>query len=208
VRVPKSLSQSEIDDFRARLISVAERLFAEKGQDAVSMRQLAHELGVSVMTPYRYFKDKDDILAATRASGFDRFAEALETAYDSVEDPVQRARMVGEAYLKFAFQHPAAYRLMFDLTQPNEESYPELARAGERARKTMSAYVRCLIAAGQLVGDPEIIAHVCWAAIHGLVVLKLADKIAPHIEFELLWREMSRALNVGFGPESRLTAAA
>ena len=206
--MPKSLSQSEIDDFRTRLITVAERLFAEQGRDAVSMRQLAQALGVSVMTPYRYFKDKDEILAATRASGFDRFAEALETAYDSVNDPVQRARMVGQAYLKFAFDHPSAYRLMFDLTQPNEESYPELARAGERARKTMSAYVECLIGAGQLVGEPEIIAHVCWAAIHGLVVLKLADKIAPHIAFERIWQEMSRALNIGFGPQERLTAAA
>jgi len=206
--VPKSLSQSEIDDFRARLISVAERLFVERGRDEVSMRQLAQELGVSVMTPYRYFKDKDDILAATRASGFDRFADALETAYASVEDPVQRSRMVGEAYLKFAFENPAAYRLMFDLTQPNEEDYPELARAGERARKTMSAHVECLLRAGVLEGDPEVIAHVCWAAIHGLVVLKLADKIAPNIPFETLWLQMSRALNVGFGPRSRLTAAA
>jgi AcrR family transcriptional regulator len=206
--VPKSLSQTEIDDFRTRLISVAERLFAEEGRDAVSMRQLAHALGVSVMTPYRYFKDKDEILAATRASGFDRFAEALETAYDSVNDPVERARMVGDAYLKFAFENPSAYRLMFDLTQPNEEGYPELARAGERARKTMSAYVECLINAGQLVGEPDVIAHVCWAAIHGLVVLKLADKIAPHIAFDLLWQELRRALNVGFGPQNRLTAAA
>jgi AcrR family transcriptional regulator len=206
--VPKSLSQTEIDDFRTRLIAVAERLFVEQGRDAVSMRQLAQALGVSVMTPYRYFKDKDDILAATRASGFDRFAEALETAYDSVNDPVQRARMVGDAYLKFAFENPSAYRLMFDLTQPNEENYPELARAGERARKTMSAYVECLLGAGQLVGEPEIIAHVCWAAIHGLVVLKLADKIAPHIGFDRLWQEMQRALNVGFGPQNRLTAAA
>jgi len=206
--VPKSLSQSEIDDFRARLIAVAERLFVEQGRDAVSMRQLAQALGVSVMTPYRYFKDKDDILAATRASGFDRFSDALENAFDSVNDPVQRARMIGAAYLKFAFENPSAYRLMFDLSQPDEESYPDLARAGARARATMSGYVECLLDAGQLVGDPEIIAHVCWAAIHGLVVLKLADKIAPHISFEELWQEMSRALNVGFGPQDRLTAAA
>jgi WHG domain-containing protein len=116
--------------------------------------------------------------------------------------------MVGRAYLDFAFENPSAYRLMFDLTQPNEENYPELARAGGRARKTMSAYVESLLRAGQLVGDPEIIAHVCWAAIHGLVVLKLADKIAPHISFEQLWVEMSRALNVGLGPQDSLTAAA
>ncbi len=41
------------------------------------MRQLAAELGCSPMTPYRYFKDKDEILAAVRAAAFDRFSEAL-----------------------------------------------------------------------------------------------------------------------------------
>ena len=53
------------------------------GLEAVTMRQLAAELGVSPMTPYRYFGDKDDILAAVRARAFDRHAEALETAYDT-----------------------------------------------------------------------------------------------------------------------------
>ena len=45
------------------------------------MRQLAAELGVSPMTPYRYFEDKDAILAAVRTRAFDRFAEALELAF-------------------------------------------------------------------------------------------------------------------------------
>ena len=57
------------------------------------MRQLAAELGVSPMTPYRYFEDKDDILAAVRANGFNRFAEALETARDGAGGrPGARAR--------------------------------------------------------------------------------------------------------------------
>ena len=41
------------------------------------MRQLADDLGCSPMTPYRYFRDKDAILAAVRAAAFDRFAAAL-----------------------------------------------------------------------------------------------------------------------------------
>jgi hypothetical protein len=52
---------------------------------------------------------------------------------------------------------------------------------------------------GVLKGDPETIAYVFWAAIHGLVVLKLADKLPPDRGFDELWGEMSRALNLGFG---------
>jgi AcrR family transcriptional regulator len=200
--LPRSLSAAEIADFRDRLIEAAERLFVEHGPDAVSMRRLAAELGVSPMTPYRYFKDKDDILAAAQASGFDRFAEALETAYDSAGDPLGRARKVGEAYLKFAFEHPAAYRLMFDLKRPTEAHYPELVRAATRARATMSHYTQGLLDAGLIAGDPKVIAHVFWAGIHGLVVLKLGDLIEPELEFDRLWSEMWRALSVGFAPRT------
>ena len=100
--MPRVLSETDVADFRERLCEAAERLFAEHGPDGVTMRQLAAELGVSPMTPYRYFKDKDAILAAVRANGFNRFAEALEAAYDSESDPVERSRIVGDAYVAFA----------------------------------------------------------------------------------------------------------
>jgi AcrR family transcriptional regulator len=198
--VPRSLSPSEIEGFRNRLIAVAERLFAEQGPAAVNMRQLADALNVSVMTPYRYFEDKDEILTAVRASGFDRFADALEAAYDAAPDCAGAARAVSEAYMRFAFENPAAYKLMFDLSQPTEDDHPDLARAGARARVIMAAYIQNLLDANLLAGEPEIIAHVFWAAFHGLVVLKLADKIAPHIDFEMLWRELARSLTAGFAP--------
>ena len=90
--MPKTLSPEDIADFQDRLCDAAERLFAESGPDAVTIRQLATDVGVSAMTPYRYFKDKDAILAAVRARAFDRHAEALERAYGAApDDPIRRA---------------------------------------------------------------------------------------------------------------------
>jgi len=117
--MPRVLSETDVADFRERLCEAAERLFAEKGPDAVTMRQLAAELGVSPMTPYRYFQDKDDILAAVRANGFNRFAAALEAARDSAKDARSRGKAVGRAYVAFAVGHPHSYKLMFDFNQPN-----------------------------------------------------------------------------------------
>src|SRR4051794_34956188 len=178
--MPRVLSDTDVADFRERLCEAAERLFAERGPDAVTMRQLAAELGVSPMTPYRYFEDKDDILAAVRANGFNRFAEALERARDSATGDVRRrGAAVGEAYVTFALENPHSYKLMFDFNQPNVEKYPDLVAAGQRARQTMTGYVHDAIAEGIVSGDPQQIGLMNWAAIHGAVILELAGMLPP-----------------------------
>ena len=151
VFVPRPLSDDDIADFRERLCDAAETLFAEKGPQAVTIRQLAEKIGVSPMTPYRYFKDKDAILAAVQARAFERHAEALETAWrDAPGDAEAKARATGEAYVRFAFEHPQAYKLMFDVSPPTEGLYPDLERAAERSRRTMTLYLEPLVDAGQL----------------------------------------------------------
>ena len=196
--MPRVLSDTDVADFRDRLCNVAERLFAEKGPDAVTMRQLAAELGVSPMTPYRYFKDKDDILAAVRTNGFNRFAEALETARSSGTGRL--GSHVGEAYVNFAFAHPNTYKLMFDLNQAMDDSYPDLVAAGRRAHENMSAWVKDLIAAGKMAGDPEQIGAMFWAATHGVVVLEMAGKLprgAAHDLRNLLTVTLAKGLRPG-----------
>src|SRR5438105_3118406 len=117
--MPRMLSEMDVADFRERLCEAASRLFAARGRDAFTMRELASELGVSAMTPYRYFRDKDEILAAVRARAFTRFAEALEAGMAIPGDALGKAAAVYDAYVDFAFGEPASYRLMFDLSQPN-----------------------------------------------------------------------------------------
>src|SRR5258708_23806096 len=124
--MPRVLPNPDAADSRDRLCEAAERLFAERGPDAVTMRQLAAELGVSPMTPYRYFEDKDDILAAVRANGFNRFAESLEQARESISGAHARGAAVGEAYVTFALEHPHSYKLMFDFNPPHPQKDPPL----------------------------------------------------------------------------------
>jgi AcrR family transcriptional regulator len=197
--MPRVLSEADVADFRERLCEAAERLFAEHGPDAVTMRQLAAELGVSPMTPYRYFRDKEDILAAVRTNGFNRFAQALETARDTAKGARAKGAAVGEAYVSFALDHPHTYKLMFDLNQPLEGDYPELTAAGQRARSTMSAYVKDLVAEGILAGDPEQIGMMFWAAAHGAVVLELAGKLPQGVARDLA-HSMNTAMGKGLRP--------
>ena len=197
--MPRPLSPEAVAEFRLRLCQQAEILFAQGGEQAVTMRNLATALGVSPMTPYSYFKDKDEILAAIRASAFTRFAIALETAMAKSADPLTASALTGQAYIDFAQAHPAAYRLMFDLCQPNEDSYPELAAASRRARATMSAHVRGLIGAGMMEGEPELLGHIFWAALHGAIVLDMAGKLGDGIDPVMLRAGIMTAVSRGLG---------
>ncbi|MEW5686258.1 MAG: TetR/AcrR family transcriptional regulator [Pseudomonadota bacterium] len=197
--MPRVLTDTDVADFRERLCAAAEKLFAEKGPDAVTMRQLASALGVSPMTPYRYFKDKDDILAAVRTNGFNQFAEALEKARAGAASARAKAAAVGDAYVRFAFEHPHTYKLMFDMNQPMDESYPELVEAGRRAHETQTAWVKDQIAAGEMAGDPEQIGEMFWAATHGVVVLEMAGKL-PTGTAKDLHHQISATLAKGLKP--------
>ncbi len=195
--MPRTLSAADIDAFRARLCDVAEGLFAAHGPDGVTMRELADALGVSSMTPYRYFKDKDAILAAVRTRAFNRFAEAMEEA---------RARLrevsggePGNAYLDFALANPAAYRMMFDVNQPTASDYPDLVVAMDRARLTMGAGLRELAEQGKIKGDIGLMAHVYWSVMHGAVMLELAGLLHDPLDARAIATPAIESLARQFG---------
>jgi AcrR family transcriptional regulator len=177
--VPKVLTDTDIETFRERLCDIAEEMFAAHGPDGVTMRQLAAELGVSSMTPYRYFKDKDAILAAVRKRAFTRFADAMEKAWAEAD---HKSGQPGAPYLDFALGNPAAYRMMFDTYQPTFNEYPDLKAAMERARATMMAGFRKLAAMGVFTGDVELAGHLHWSAMHGAVMLEMAGLLRPPLD--------------------------
>lgn len=198
------LTETEIADFRRRLCEVAERLFVERGVEGVTMRHIAERLECSAMTPYRYFRNKEEIFAAVRAAALDRFSERLEAARRTFGSPARRGRAVGEAYLQFAVEERDAYRLIFDLSQPNESGYADLAAANARSRKTMTDYMEDLVAAGVMSGDPKTLGLIYWAGTHGLVNLFMAGKIGE-TELRGLHRQMTQTLARGArrGPEQK-----
>jgi AcrR family transcriptional regulator len=202
------LTADEIASFRARICEVAERLFAERGVPAVSMRELATALGRSATAAYRYFRDKEEILAAVRTAAFDRFADRMETAMAAARGARARGLALGRAHLDFVAAEPHAYRLMFDLTQPDEARYPELQRAAARTTRVMTSWVEELLAEGIVRGDPIQLAHVFWAASHGLAVLHLAGKLPPGFDLLGAQRETMRLLARGTRYEPRAHRAA
>ena len=203
--MPRELSHESVQDFRAKVGEAAAALYAGGGESAITMREIARVIGSSPMGLYRYFRDRDEIISYLRTNAFNRFALALETAFAKGGDPFARARAVGRAYLDFALEHPDAYRLMFDLSQPNEQGNDELAKASARAARTVTRHVDDLRAAGIISGDSKEIGRALWAAAHGVIVLYLAGRLPKGTDVrDLYFETMSLTFRGARAPSSKI----
>ncbi len=195
------MTTTEVAEFRDRLCEAATRLFAEHGAEGFTMRTLAAEAGCSPMTPYRYFRDKDEILAAVRTLAFDRFSDALEDAAATPGDSRTKSTAIGDAYVRFALDNREAYRLMFGMDASGDERFPDLARARARSNSNMTAYVQAMIDEGVLRGEASLIGQMFWAAIHGVVLLDMAGLLARGAGASALRHEMMRTLFIGLNSQ-------
>ena len=87
--------------------------WATLGADALSLRALAREIGVSAAASYRHFPDKRALLVAVAQEGHDLLREALEAAAAAHSgDAIEAFRAQGVAFVTFAQAHPAHFRVM------------------------------------------------------------------------------------------------
>jgi AcrR family transcriptional regulator len=190
-----ALTQPQIDAFRDGICAAATKLFAEQGYDAVTLRSIATEVGCSPMTPYRYFDGKAEIFAMVRADAYRRFADAQEVVVAATPEPGDRLAALARVYVAFAVAQPDAYRIMFELAQNDDTQYPELEVQSHRAWAPLRDAVGAAVGAGLIAGDPEDVAHLYWAQVHGLVALHLAGKLT-------LGRSLEQLLAVMLGADT------
>src|SRR5260370_12741084 len=97
--MPKELSPEDLKATRQKIGAAATALYAAKGVEAITIRDIAAKLGRSPMGLYRYFADREEILAFVRADAFDAFSDQLEAAFASGADAFARAPPVPRASL-------------------------------------------------------------------------------------------------------------
>lgn len=157
-------------DLRHALVEAALDLLAEGGTEALGLRELARRVGVSAAAPYRHFKDRQALIQAVAAAGFEKFDIAISGAKDGVAPEAQFAAMA-EAYVRFALDHPRLYRLMFSSELGKFED-PELRRAADAAYAGLA-----VAAAKEDPGSPGEAAISAWAFVHGLSMLLLDGQL-------------------------------
>jgi AcrR family transcriptional regulator len=168
--MPRSKATYHHGDLRAACLSAAMELLEESGETALSLRAVARRAGVSPAAPYRHYADREALVSAVAALGYRELAQRLVAAHPSPATPEQLTS-VAVAYIQFALERPALFRIMFG--EPCDRDNDE--RTAATAAVTL--YLREIVGRVFPETDAEAMATATWALVHGLAFLHLDGKL-------------------------------
>lgn len=164
-------------DLRAALVGSALRILETEPVEKVTLRRLARETGVTHAAPYHHFPDRQALLAAVAARGFQDLHDAMTAQTEGGDDPFARLRAAGTAYVTFAVERPELFRLMFSGRWRGSTDHPELREAETRAFGALQGMLGLALPDGHDRSDLVAPARAAWAMVHGAAVLLIEGGI-------------------------------
>ncbi|MHC9297063.1 TetR/AcrR family transcriptional regulator [Mycobacterium sp. LTG2003] len=165
--------RGEGEQLRAEILEAVNRLLDRWGGDEkLTMRAVAHEVGVAAPSIYLHFSDKAELVWAALSDKYTQLAQQISTASRAAADAGPRAQLRAgvHAYCRFAVENPGHYRLMYQVRQPVVDK----ERLGSHPARQVSNLLRSgLVAsaqAGHALAQPvHQAAHTLWTGLHGMV---------------------------------------
>ena len=192
---------------RTALRLAAERLVAEGGPGAFSVRAVAAEVGTTTRAVYSLFGSKEGLLIdALAESAFEFLADNI-AALDTTSDPVEDLVAVGvPVFRALVVEHPALYRIAFQRVVPGFRAGPEVTAARTRAFAGLLSRVEPLQEAGLLGRTSVQQAAVEFnAMLEGLANAELRGAVLPNLPAgneEEAWRHALTTVIAGFSVSS------
>jgi AcrR family transcriptional regulator len=193
--------RGEGDRLREEIITAASQVIAESGDDsALTLRGVARRLGIAAPSIYRHFTDVDELKMAVVQRAFADFARARDAASHDDNDPAARLLARCRAYIRFALANPGPYRYLFSQHAPTGD--PARPLAGMPVFHALAESIsRCQQAGlARADDDPQWLAAQVWAALHGLVLLRLNSPGFPWPGPLQQMADQAVARLIGLGP--------
>ena len=157
---------------RAQIIRAARRIAELEGWSNVTVRRLSDEISYSQPVLYAHFGSREGVLAAVATEGFQELGLAMEKARKRLRRGSAIAS-AANAYLEFAASSPALYEVMFSLSL----SIPFGDAATPSELRFAFLQFRELFE-GQN-SNPEVVAELFWAGLHGIAELTRTQRFPP-----------------------------
>ena len=188
---------------RASLRAEAERIVAEHGLAALSVRAVADAAHTTTRAVYSTFGSKEGLIDALAQTAFE-FLYSEIAKLPETDDPVRDAVDIAiKVFRRLAVEHPVLYRIAFQRVAPTLRAGPEVIAARQRAFAQLQRKIRRLEETGLLgrTSLPE--ATVAFEAMmEGLANAELRGSTLPILpagKEKQAWRQALATLIRGFG---------
>jgi AcrR family transcriptional regulator len=211
VPTPRRKARYHHGDLRRALVDTAVGLVAAEGVSALSLREVARRAGVSQAAPYRHFPSKLDLMAAVAEEGFQKMLRRVRRGLARApRGATARLVALGVAYVRFAVDDPARFRVMFGREIAESHGFPRLWDVGQEGFALLVGEMAAAQRAGVLAGsDPRRPALAAWSAMHGLASLLVDGLLArqglagPGRDAAVLTREVMGSVLAGLRRPAR-----
>lgn len=137
---------AEMAALKREMLERARKIYRDEGVEALSMRRLAQELGISTMAIYSYFESKKALLDGLWIEVFESLTDELLDASKGQRGPRKVLEAHARCFLDFWERHPEQFRMIYmSLTQTGsleeigESQQPVYNRLLGLARERMAA---------------------------------------------------------------------
>ena len=175
---------------RVALLEHAAAASRVDGPDAIVLRSIAQDIGVSAPAAYRHFADRDALVLALSqqlSQDMTRFisdsVDAVAPSSHSKSAALRRFRALVHSYIEFAEENPGWYRVIF---KAGARDAPTLDPNTETTDGLLARTLDELQAVGLITpGKREHAELWAWSSVHGLVSLRIDGPLARLSKQEL-----------------------
>ena len=170
------MSVATSDPLRRVVLDVAVAIARDEGPDAISLRKVARDAGVSHQAPYHHFGDRAGIFAAIAEEGFSKLSAALINSHN------KGISGMCETYVRFALEHAGHFRVMMRNDLCDLQNYPSAVFQADRAFNLLLEDVTAALGDGASDNDIKTHTAFLWSVGHGLATLLLDGPLEIKLE--------------------------
>jgi AcrR family transcriptional regulator len=181
---------------RGEILAAAGKMFADRGYEAVTLREIAKEIGYTHAVIYQHFPDKWHILAELSRETIELMVQNFDATAANYPVPKERLFATSRGLIQFCICHPQQFRNVF-FGPENRNGVRAGQYIDDLGAPLFARFVQLFFEVAKHEGLPNrddiVIAHTWWFTIFGLATLFVIQGVVPGLSDQTLVTEQTIA---------------
>ena len=181
---------------RGEILAAAGKMFADRGYEAVTLREIAKEIGYTHAVIYQHFPDKWHILAELSRETIELMIQNFDATAARHPLPKERLFATSRGLIQFCIDHPQQFRNVW-FGPENRNGVRAGQYIDDLGAPLFARFVQLFFDVAKSERLPNrddiVIAHTWWFTVFGLATLFVIQGVVPGLSDQALVTEQTIA---------------